>query len=136
MDNIIDKMVIEIYDGPNSECNSGCSTCGSTGCGSLTVEEQVKVLREDLNGVFGKSVEVKYYNTAVNGKDENGYCQQILEAGYKFPITMINGYPRIAGAINGPLIRQQLDQIALELVKEISGNMPQPSSNSNDGRGN
>jgi len=121
MDNSYDKIVVEIYNGTYSKCESGCSTCGTAGCGATTVEEEFEGLRQELKKTFGDSVEVKYFDTDVTGMDEKGYCRQIIEAGYKFPVTVINGQPRIAGAINVPLIREYLDRIAFELFNVLNG---------------
>ena len=116
---IINKIEIEIYNGASNGCATGCTSC-PTGCGTLSVEEQVDQLRQDLQLTFGDSVEVKYIDTDIESMDQKGYCQKIIEAGFSYPITFISGQPRIAGGINASLVREYLDQIAFEMIQSIN----------------
>ncbi len=121
MEDNIDKIIIEIYDGENIKLSTSfCPVRNSEECAFSTVKEQVEDLKQEMRKTFGGSIEVKYIDTNTEGMDENGFCQKILDKGYSYPITMFNGQPRIAGAVNIALIRQSLDQIAFELIKDVN----------------
>jgi hypothetical protein len=126
MINNYDKILIEIYDGTNQNCASGCSECGSqSGCGdAVPIQELVDNAAKELHKTFGETVKIKYIDTDVSGMTE--MCRKVVEAGHRFPITVINDQPRIAGAFNFNLIRQSLNEIALQLIKENNKkNMPE-----------
>lgn len=120
MTNNYDQILIEIYDGTNRNCESGCSTHGlQSDCAeAVPVEELVKNAAIELHKSFGASVKIKYINTDSSGMNE--LCRKIIEAGHRFPITVIDGQPRIAGAFNLNLIKQGLNEIAFRLINEIN----------------
>ena len=122
MDNDIDKILIEIYGGTNQACESGCSGCGTqaSGCDEIPIEKLVDNAAQELHKTFGESVEIKYIDTDIIGLGNYELCRRVLEAGHRFPITVINGQPRIASAFNLDIIKQILNEIAFQLINEIN----------------
>ncbi|MEN6463319.1 MAG: hypothetical protein ABFC94_18365 [Syntrophomonas sp.] len=48
------------------------------------------------------------------GLDKYPLMQKVLRMGYSYPITLINGRPRFAGAIMTPEIKNCIDEILKE----------------------
>lgn len=120
MTNNYEQILIEIYDGTNPICESGCSQCGSqSNCADAEpIQVLVDKAAQELHKSFGESVKIKYIDTNVSGMTE--LCRKVIEAGHRFPITVIDGQPRIAGAFNFNLIKQSLNEIAFKLINEIN----------------
>lgn len=106
-----DKILIEVYGGTNQGCASGCSGCGQQfGCGTSTpTDKMVERLAEELNTGYGDKVEIRYIDTDQSGIKDFPVISQIIKAGYPFPITVIDGKPRLAGSINLEMIKQLLN---------------------------
>lgn len=130
MNNDIDRILIEIYGGTNQACESGCSGCGSPAerCDEIPIEELVGNATEELHKTFGDSVKVKYIDTDIDGLSNYELCRRVLDAGHRFPITVINGQPRIASAFNLNLIKQILNEIAFQLINEMNKGMEQQAT--------
>ncbi len=48
---------------------------------------------------FGNKVEVKYVDLDIVGMDDYPIMDKVMQMGYPFPITLINGEPRFAGGL-------------------------------------
>jgi hypothetical protein len=75
------------------------------------MDELVERLAGELHRSHGEKVEVKYIDTDQSGLEEFPLINQVIDAGYPFPITAVNGLPRLAGAINLEMICQLLDEV-------------------------
>ena len=109
-----DRVRIEVYGGtnPNSELNQS----GKQATLELaSYEDLVKELKKS----FGNSVAIKYIDADVTGI-QNDKCRQLVEAGKPFPITVINGEPRIVGGIHIELVRRFLDERAFQMLEKLN----------------
>lgn len=70
----------------------------------------------DLKQAYGDKVEVKYVDVDKEGLGNYPTMQQVLQMGYPFPITLINGAPKFAGGIMTNEIKQVID----DTIKEAS----------------
>ncbi|MDH7478578.1 MAG: hypothetical protein QHH02_01035 [Syntrophomonadaceae bacterium] len=59
---------------------------------------------------YGEKVEVRYFNTDAGGIKNYQLIEQVVARGYPFPITNVNGQPRLAGAIDFEEIRKIVDE--------------------------
>ncbi len=75
------------------------------------MEEEVRKLEEILQESYGDKVEVKYVDLEKEGMDKYPLINQVVERGYPYPITVINGEPRFAGAIMVPEITKSIEQL-------------------------
>lgn len=108
-----EKILVEVYGGTNVSCGCSCTSCGpGVSCGPSTpMNELVDRLAGELNKSYGDKVEVKYIDTDQSGLAEYPMILKVIKAGYPFPITSINGLPRLAGAINLDSIKQLLEEM-------------------------
>lgn len=68
-------------------------------------------LAEDLKEAFGNNVEVKYVDVDQVGLDNYPSMTRVLQMGYPYPVTIINGEPRFAGGIMVAEIKQSIQEI-------------------------
>lgn len=66
-----------------------------------------------MRNTYGKKVEVKYVDTDKTGFDDYPLIRRVLQVGYTFPITLINGEPKFAGGI----MEREINKIVGELIK-------------------
>jgi len=96
------SILIEILNG-TSTSGGGCSSCASAGCCGTTPEAEMSEitdrLSEELRGSFGDRVEVKLINADEIGLSQYPLVSRVLQMGYPYPITLINGEPKFAGGI-------------------------------------
>ncbi|MEA1959763.1 MAG: hypothetical protein U9N81_00450 [Bacillota bacterium] len=112
------KIVIEVLNGagpPSCGCE-GCGGCAPGGCDSnnTNYEDATLLLKEDLNKDFGDTVEVIYVDVDKTGLDKYPIMDKVLSMGYPYPITLINGEPKFAGAI----MIEEVKNVIKELPKE------------------
>ncbi|WP_054696989.1 hypothetical protein [Syntrophomonas palmitatica] len=111
------KVKIEILNGTNAS-GGGCSCCPSAGsCGTNPYEEYeavVEKVSEDLKEKFGEQVTIQYINADQEGLGNYPLVSKVLQMGYPYPITVIDGEPKFAGGIMVP-----------ELVSSIEGILKQ-----------
>jgi thiol-disulfide isomerase/thioredoxin len=111
------KFLVEVFGGVSQGCGCSCSDCGPSACGpTVPTNELVERLAGELNSSYGAKVEVKYIDTELEGLEAYPVIDKVISAGYPFPITSINGEPKLAGAIN------------LDSVKKLLDEMEQPAS--------
>ncbi len=82
-----------------SGCGSSCSSSESCGTANGSFEEETTKLAEELKKLYGDDVTVKYINVDVMGIESYPIMDRVLAMGYPYPITLINGEPKFAGAV-------------------------------------
>lgn len=65
----------------------------------------------ELNHQFGDQVEVKYVDIDKVGLDNYPVMSRVLQMGYPYPITLINGEPKFAGGIMAAEVKQNIDEL-------------------------
>ncbi len=107
------EVKIEILNGTNASGGcSGCPSCGS--CGTNPYEEYqpiVDKVSEDLTEKFGEQVSVQYINVDQEGLSKYPLVNKVLQLGYPYPITVINGEPKFAGGIMVPELMSSIEEI-------------------------
>lgn len=103
MKKITEPVVVEVLYGIQykcANCEGGCSdkTCEFEST-YRNYEDATLLLAEELNEIYGDSVKVKFIKVDISGLDEYPTVREALSAGYKYPITLINGVPRFEGGI-------------------------------------
>lgn len=103
----------QVATGGCSCCSGGCDAADSCGP-TIDHKEMTNHLADILKGSFGNQVEVKYVDADKEGLDNYPIMQKVLQMGYPYPITLINGQPRYAGALMFPEIKTSVEE---ELAK-------------------
>jgi disulfide oxidoreductase YuzD len=108
-----EKILVEILNGTQVHSGCDCTSCpSSSGCGpSSSQEEMVNKLAEDLREAFGTQVEVHYVDVDKEGLDNYPAMSKVLQMGYPYPVTIINGEPRYAGGIMITEVKQSIKEI-------------------------
>lgn len=108
------NILVEILQGTQaSSCSCGCSGCGSeSACGSTPdYEDMVREMSVELIKQFGDQVEVKYVDIDKEGLDNYPIMGRVLQMGYPYPVTLINGEPKFAGGIMTSEVKQSIEEI-------------------------
>lgn len=107
------KVLVEILQGTQTPVSGGWSGCASAAsCGSTTdYADLTEKLADDLKDAYGDKVTVKYVDVDKNGTEEYPIVNQVLQMGYSYPITIINGEPKFAGGIMMPEIKSVIDEL-------------------------
>lgn len=109
----MNTILVEILQGtaPQGGCN--CSGCGSSSsCGSaVDWEAETQKLSGDLTASFGDKVEVKFVDVDKDGLANYPTIERVLQMGYPYPITLINGQPKFAGGILGDDIKTSITEM-------------------------
>lgn len=63
----------------------------------------------DLKNIYGEKVNVKYIDVDKVGLDEYPIMNRVLQMGYPYPITLINGEPKFAGGIMLDEVKQVIE---------------------------
>lgn len=105
-----DKIVIEILVGTEGEIRAceGCS--GGSCCGSGDYSSTTKMVAEVLQEQFGDKVEVRYIDVEQTGLSDYPKVRNVLAVGYRYPITVLNGKPRLAGGVSLDQIRNLVEE--------------------------
>lgn len=67
-------------------------------------------MAKELKLQFGDQVEVKYVDVDKEGLDHYPVMSRVLQMGYPYPITLINGEPKFAGGIMTTEVIQSIEQ--------------------------
>lgn len=67
-------------------------------------------MSEELTQAFGDQVEVKYIDVDQVGLANYPVMNQVLQMGYPYPITLINGQPKFAGGIMTAEVKQAIEE--------------------------
>lgn len=107
------KFLIEVLQGTQAmSCGCDCSGCASAGCGPTdNYEDLVKEMSAELANHFGDQVEVKYVDVDAEGLDKYPIMDRVLQMGYPYPITLINGEPKFAGGIMTSEVQQSIEEL-------------------------
>lgn len=108
------QVLVEIIQGSNpaSACGGWAGCAPATSCGSTTdYAELTEKLAQDLNKDYGNKVQVRYIDIDKVGMKEYPVIDQVIQMGYPYPITLINGEPKFAGGIMQPEIKSILDKL-------------------------
>ncbi|MDD4802236.1 MAG: hypothetical protein PHF24_04755 [Syntrophomonas sp.] len=96
-------VVVEVLNG--IQVSGGCSCC-SGGCSSesscstpIDYADLTNQMTLDLKNTFGDRVKVNYVDVEQVGLDNYPIMKQILQMGYPYPITLVDGQPKFAGGI-------------------------------------
>lgn len=116
MSNPNNKILVEILVGSGG-MGSACEGCVSGSCCgtedyALLTEKAAEALQEQ----YGDRIEVRFVNVDEVGLGQYPKVKNVLTIGYKYPITVIDGKPRLAGGVS-------LDQIK-EIIAETLDQPP------------
>jgi disulfide oxidoreductase YuzD len=67
-------------------------------------------MNDDLKKIYGDKIEVKYVDIDQVGANKYPVLNQVLQMGYPYPITLINGQPKFAGGLMVNEIKQLIDE--------------------------
>jgi len=94
----MENIKIEVYGGINSG-GGGCS-CGCTGCTPADAKAEYEVMKKELVDRFGETaLSLEFIDTGGVNLAAYPEVERVIQAGYSFPITVINGSPRLAGGM-------------------------------------
>ncbi|MEA4925993.1 MAG: hypothetical protein VB084_11855 [Syntrophomonadaceae bacterium] len=110
-------ILVEVLNGAQvnmggcSCCSSGCASADSCGPAADTdYADLTAQMTKELKEVYGEKVEVQYVDVDQAGLDKYPIMKQVLQMGYPYPITLINGQPKFAGGIMTPEIKQLIEE--------------------------
>ena len=66
---------------------------------------------EDLKESYGARVSLKYINADQEGLGNYPLVNKVLQMGYPYPITVINGEPKFAGGIMIQELKNSIEEI-------------------------
>ncbi len=94
------RMLVEILIGSKGMMNA-CAGCSFGGCcGTEDHGILAKKAVEELQEEYGEQIEAKYVDADQVGLASYPKVKNILTMGYRYPVILINGQPRLAGALN------------------------------------
>lgn len=68
-------------------------------------------MANELKKAYGDQVDVKYIDVDKEGLDNYPIMSRVLQMGYPYPITLINGDPKFAGGIMISEVKQSIDDL-------------------------
>lgn len=80
----------------------------------MDYEEQTRIMGEELKKVYHDQVTVKYVDVDKEGTENYPIINRVISMGYSYPITLINGQPRFAGAV----MKSETQEIIDDLLKD------------------
>ncbi|MDD2373131.1 MAG: hypothetical protein WC109_05010 [Syntrophomonadaceae bacterium] len=107
------QVLVEVLHGSHSPAAGGCAGCASAAsCGSnIDYAAQTEKLAGDLKGEYGDKIQVNYVDVEKTGLKDYPMINQVLQMGYPYPITLINGEPKFAGGIMLPELKSVIDEL-------------------------
>lgn len=109
------KMVlVEILNGVQvsggcSCCSGGCSTESS--CSTPTdIADLTNKMSLELKKIYGDQVNVNYVDVDQVGLDNYPIMKRVLQMGYPYPITLVDGQPKYAGGIMIDEIKETINE--------------------------
>ena len=70
-------------------------------------------LAEELKVTFGDKVELKYVDADKEGLDNYPIMQKVLQMGYPYPVTLLNGEPKFAGGVIAGDIKNSIEELLI-----------------------
>lgn len=105
-------VLVEVLFGSHAPTGGGWAGCASAAsCGSVDYADQTEKLAENLKEEFGDKVQVNYVDVEKTSLKDYPVINQVLQMGYPYPITLINGEPKFAGGIMLPEIKSIIDEL-------------------------
>lgn len=92
-------------------CSGGCPSAGSCGGNAANYEQSVAEMADDLKKAYGEKVTVKYVDVDKEGLDNYPVMSRVLQMGYPYPVTLINGDPKFAGGIMIAEVKQSIEEL-------------------------
>lgn len=71
-------------------------------------------MAKELKNQYGNHVEVKYVDVDKTGLKDYPIMNRVLQMGYPYPITLINGDPKFAGGLMIAEVKQIIDEVLKE----------------------
>lgn len=96
-------VLVEVLNG--AQVSGGCSCC-SGGCSSesscstpIDYADLTNQMALELKNTYGDQVNVNYVDVDQVGLNNYPIMNQVLQMGYPYPITLVDGQPKFAGGI-------------------------------------
>jgi disulfide oxidoreductase YuzD len=95
----LDNIKIVVYGGTNTG-GGGCG-CGCTTCTPADAKAEYEIMHKELLSKYGpEMLSIEFIDTSGVKLSSYPEVEKIIRAGYSFPITVIDGSPRLAGSIS------------------------------------
>lgn len=94
----MEKVLVEIFAGVN-EVRGGWAGCAG-GCGPVDTKQQYEDAKKLLEEKYSDLVEIKYTDTTDQNLSNYPEVAQVISQGYEYPITFVNGEPRLASRVS------------------------------------
>ncbi len=109
-------ILIEVLQGTQvvsggCNCSGGCPSASSCGGNTENYQELTAEMSEDLKKIYGDQVEVKYIDVDKDGLANYPIMDRVLQMGYPYPVTLINGDPKFAGGIMISEVKQSIEEL-------------------------
>ena len=106
----MDIIKIEVYGGINVS-GGGCS-CGCTTCTPADAKAEYEEMKKILSNKYdGETISLEFIDTGGVKLGSYPEVEKVIRAGYSFPITVVNGTPRLAGSISADSIMEVISEI-------------------------
>lgn len=86
------------------------------------MEEQTKVAADELKSAFGEQIEVGYIDiySPEHLETVQNAMLLVMSGQAALPVTLIDGEPKIGGAVSVPMIKEELESLGLKPKKNSS----------------
>jgi len=74
-------------------------------------------MAKELKDQYGDQVEIKYVDVDKVGLKDYPIMNRVLQMGYPYPITLINGDPKFAGGLMIAEVKQIIEEVLKEQAK-------------------
>ncbi|PKM75749.1 MAG: hypothetical protein CVU90_16050 [Firmicutes bacterium HGW-Firmicutes-15] len=106
----MDVIKIEVYGGINIG-GGGCS-CGCSGCTPADAKAEYEVMKKTMLEKFGdEALSLTFIDTGGVDLARFPEVEKVIRSGYTFPVTLVNGSPRLAGAISTDSITEIITEL-------------------------
>ncbi|MEA4924664.1 MAG: hypothetical protein VB084_05065 [Syntrophomonadaceae bacterium] len=97
------NITIEIYGGINTG-GGGCA-CGCSGCTPFDAKAEYEAVKKEVLARFGDAgLRLEFIDTDNVDLAAFPEVEKVVKSGYPFPITVVNGNPKLAGGISAESI--------------------------------
>ncbi|MGI6435831.1 MAG: hypothetical protein ACOX0F_10815 [Syntrophomonadaceae bacterium] len=108
------KIIVEILAGTRG-MGGACAGCVSGSCcGTEDYEALTEKVAKELQDEYSDRVEIRYVDVDQVGLGPYPKVRNVLTIGYKYPITVIDGKPRLAGGVS----LEQIKEIVEETINQ------------------
>jgi len=113
-------ILVEVLQGTQitggCNCSGGCASAGSCSGSTENIHEMTETMAHELKMTYGDQVTIKYVNVDETGLADYPIMNRVLQMGYPYPITLVNGEPKFAGGLMLAELKQSID----DLLKTVS----------------